>query len=200
MPLNRTNFANVRSIFEVSAESGEIADCLAERGRFEPPVPRRLLWAELGPNLAHYSARKKASVLERICSPGIRRFFGSLWFPSFAGLMRGNSVTKAPDFESPPLGRAVSNSLATLDLHEAVFAAMSVQAQCAMESKRREEWLQRLCAETQVRRGQPPATQARVRLTSPFLADGPPGSRFPRCQRWLARRTSDPAKPERIAR
>jgi hypothetical protein len=44
-------------------------DSLAERGGFEPPVPRGLLWAEFDPNLARYSARPKASVLERICAP-----------------------------------------------------------------------------------------------------------------------------------
>src|ERR1017187_8249379 len=52
--------------------------CLAERGGFEPPEPRGLIRAEFGPSLAHYSARKKASVLERICSPGIRLRLGSL--------------------------------------------------------------------------------------------------------------------------
>jgi hypothetical protein len=61
-------------------------DSLAERGGFEPPVPRGLLWAEFGPSLADYSARQKASVLERICSPGIRLCFGSLRFASFARL------------------------------------------------------------------------------------------------------------------
>jgi hypothetical protein len=47
-------------------------DSLAERVGFEPPVPLGLAWAEFGPSLAHYSARIKASVLERICSPGVR--------------------------------------------------------------------------------------------------------------------------------
>jgi hypothetical protein len=46
---------------------------MAERGGFEPPVPRGFPWTELGADLAHYSARPKASVLERICSPGIRQ-------------------------------------------------------------------------------------------------------------------------------
>ena len=52
-------------------------DSLAERGGFEPPVPRGLLWAEFGPCLAHHSARPKASAPERICSPGIRLCFSS---------------------------------------------------------------------------------------------------------------------------
>jgi len=49
------------------------------------------------------------------------------------------------EFESPPLGRAVSNSALSLwILHAAAFATTSARAQCAMGSKRREEWLQRL--------------------------------------------------------
>jgi len=57
----------------LSEAAPEIRDSLAERGGFEPPVPRGFLWTELGAGLAHYSARQKASVLERICSPGIRQ-------------------------------------------------------------------------------------------------------------------------------
>ena len=64
-------------------------DSLAERGGFEPPVPLELTWVEFGPILAHYSARIKASVLERVCSPRVRLRFGSLRFPSFARLMLG---------------------------------------------------------------------------------------------------------------
>ncbi len=44
----------------------KIADWLAERGRFEPPRPLRIRWAEFNPSLAHYSARIRASMLERI--------------------------------------------------------------------------------------------------------------------------------------
>jgi hypothetical protein len=62
-----------------------IPDSLAERVGFEPPVPLGLAWAEFGPSVAHYSAQIKASVLERICSPRVRLWFGSLRFPSFAG-------------------------------------------------------------------------------------------------------------------
>jgi hypothetical protein len=78
-------------IIGAPGESPRIADWLLERGGFEPPVPRGFMRAEFGPSLAHYSARKKASVLERICSPGIRLYFGSLRFPSFARLTRGIS-------------------------------------------------------------------------------------------------------------
>ena len=39
MPLNRTNFANRRSIFEFSAENVKSADWLAERDGFEPSRP-----------------------------------------------------------------------------------------------------------------------------------------------------------------
>ncbi len=38
-PLNRTNFANMRTIFEFSAENAKSADWLAEGSEFEPPVP-----------------------------------------------------------------------------------------------------------------------------------------------------------------
>src|SRR5712671_5260822 len=50
-------------------------------GGFEPPRPFGIRCAEFVPNLAHYSAREKASVLQRICSPGVRLFFGSLRSP-----------------------------------------------------------------------------------------------------------------------
>jgi hypothetical protein len=45
---------------ELHAENAKIADCLAERGRFEPPRPFRILSAEFVPSLAHHSARKKS--------------------------------------------------------------------------------------------------------------------------------------------
>jgi hypothetical protein len=61
-------------------------DCMAERGRFEPPGPRTLLLAEFNASLAHYLAGIKASLLERIYSPGIRHCFCSLRLPSFARL------------------------------------------------------------------------------------------------------------------
>jgi hypothetical protein len=62
-----------RRLFRSSlAELQTEKDSLAERGGFEPPVPRGLLWAEFGPSLARYSTRIKASVLERICSLGVR--------------------------------------------------------------------------------------------------------------------------------
>ena len=57
-----------------------------ERGGFELPVPRGALLTEFGASLAHSSARQKTSVLERICSPGIRLCFGSLRLASFARL------------------------------------------------------------------------------------------------------------------
>jgi hypothetical protein len=64
-------------------------DWMAERGGFEPPVPLRLTWAEFDPSSGHYYVQIRASVLERICSPGVRPYFGSLRFPSFARLMLG---------------------------------------------------------------------------------------------------------------
>jgi hypothetical protein len=71
----------MRGIFYISAENTKTEDCLAERGRFEPPRLFGIRSAELGPSLAYYSAQKKASVLKRIGSPGIRLFFGSLPVP-----------------------------------------------------------------------------------------------------------------------
>src|ERR1019366_7511499 len=61
-----------------------LVDWLVQRGGFELPRPFRILWAEFGPSLVHDSARIKASVLARICSPGIRPDFGSLRFASSA--------------------------------------------------------------------------------------------------------------------
>jgi hypothetical protein len=43
VPSARRKCANLPSIFDFSAERAEIADWLAERGGFEPPVPRELL-------------------------------------------------------------------------------------------------------------------------------------------------------------
>jgi hypothetical protein len=53
----------------------EREDCVAERGGFEPPEPRAILRAEFGPVFVDYLAQKKASKLERFCSPWIRLFF-----------------------------------------------------------------------------------------------------------------------------
>ena len=82
---------------------------MVERGGFEPPVPLRLTWAEFGPSSGHHCAQIRASVLERICSPGVRPCFGSLRFPSFARLMLGIWVTsnmrdEGLEFKSPLLG------------------------------------------------------------------------------------------------
>jgi hypothetical protein len=49
----------------------ELKDWVAERGGFEPPVPREILWPEFCPLFADYLAQEKAAVLERICSPWI---------------------------------------------------------------------------------------------------------------------------------
>jgi hypothetical protein len=48
VPLSRTNFANMHSIFDFSAENAKIEDCLAEQGGFEPPVSRENLSAGKG--------------------------------------------------------------------------------------------------------------------------------------------------------
>ena len=44
-------------------------DCVAERGGFEPAVPRGLLWAEIRPEFGALFGPTKATVPDRICSP-----------------------------------------------------------------------------------------------------------------------------------
>ena len=85
--LNRA--ATARYFGQLSRRIPRDEDSLAERGGFEPPVPLGLTWAEFGPSSAHYYVANKSIRVERICSPGVRRCFGSLRFPSFARLMRG---------------------------------------------------------------------------------------------------------------
>lgn len=50
MPLSRTTFANMRSIFDFSGENAKVANWLAERNGFELSVPivRRGLYARNG--------------------------------------------------------------------------------------------------------------------------------------------------------
>jgi hypothetical protein len=65
--------------------------------------------AEFSRSLAHYLARIKASVLERISSPAIRRFMRSLRVPSFAAAdawtWRPRYQNAHLEFESPlPVG------------------------------------------------------------------------------------------------
>jgi hypothetical protein len=62
----------------------------AGAGWIRTPMPQALLWAELRPGLAHYSAPQKAPVLERICSPGIR-----LWFALSGSLRSRRCVHRA---------------------------------------------------------------------------------------------------------
>jgi hypothetical protein len=57
VPSGRGKCAKVRTVFEFPAENAEIADCVAERGGFEPPRPFR------------------------ICKGGIRSKFGALFGP-----------------------------------------------------------------------------------------------------------------------
>ena len=61
---------------------------MVERGGFEPPVPLGFIWPEFGPSLALFGTNKSIE-LKRICSPGVRLYFGPLRFPSFARLMLG---------------------------------------------------------------------------------------------------------------
>jgi hypothetical protein len=49
----------MRSIFDFPGENAKIADCLAERGGFEPPRPFRTREEEFNPSLAHLFGLKK---------------------------------------------------------------------------------------------------------------------------------------------
>lgn len=113
-PLDGSKPAHEGQFCLCSVEFAAFQDWLVERGRFEPPVPLGCIWAEFGPSSAHYSARIKASVLERICSPGVRLYFGSLRFPSFRQTDVRNPVTsntrRGFGVRISPLGRAVSKS------------------------------------------------------------------------------------------
>jgi hypothetical protein len=70
-------------------------------------VPRGPLRAEFGPSLAHYPTRIKASVLERICSLGVRLRFGSL-----------RSLLRQADAPNP-----LTSNTTELDLNELVSGA-----------------------------------------------------------------------------
>ena len=78
MTLQKVNLsivnANMRSILDSSVENAKTRDWVAERGGFDP-------------SLAHYSARRKASMLERIFAV-ILLFFRSLGSCARAGSRR----------------------------------------------------------------------------------------------------------------
>jgi len=137
----------MRSIFDFPGENAKIAYCLAERGGFEPPRPFRIRGAEFNPRLAHYSARKKASVMERTCSPEIRLCLDSLRFSSLAGPMRGIGRYRTSGegfwFEPTPpwAGSHQLNSVCS-KLHDAVFAPPAALPRCAAQSR----WRQRTCS------------------------------------------------------
>src|ERR1019366_9161299 len=57
--LSRTTCANMRSIFYLFAENAEIADWLAERGGFEPPVSREVFPKENGRECWDISGRNR---------------------------------------------------------------------------------------------------------------------------------------------
>ena len=63
------NPASMRGFSNDSPEVSTRKDWSVERGGFELPRPFSIRWAGIRPSLARYSARQKASVLERICSP-----------------------------------------------------------------------------------------------------------------------------------
>ena len=65
---------------------------MVERGGFEPPVPLRLTWPEFGPSSGTIMRKIRASVLERICSPGV--VLGSAAGESVSGLAARLGVTQ----------------------------------------------------------------------------------------------------------
>jgi hypothetical protein len=65
VPLSRTNSANMRSIFDFSAENVEIEDWVAERGGFEPPRPFRIRGAEFNSYAAYYNEVRTHLSLEK---------------------------------------------------------------------------------------------------------------------------------------
>ena len=89
VPVGRAHRPHMRAISACKRISPGDRDSLAERSGFELPVPLGFIWSEFGPSKAHYSARIKASMLERICSPVVRLYFGSFRFPSFGRLILG---------------------------------------------------------------------------------------------------------------
>ena len=61
----------MRAILEFSAESAEIADWLAERGGFEPPVSREVFPRGTPREYWENFAAKFASIVQRTDSPSV---------------------------------------------------------------------------------------------------------------------------------
>jgi hypothetical protein len=124
----------MRAILEFSAENAKIEDWLAERGGFEPPRPFRIRGAEFGPSLTHYSARIKAFVLERICSPKVWLWF---WVSPVRFVRRvygrcsvtSNTLRKLRVRISPSRADSQQLNSVSSELRQAVFA--SARARCA---------------------------------------------------------------------
>ena len=93
MPLNRTNFANMRSIFDFFGENAEIADCVAEQGGLETPVSREIFAKENPREYWRNLASKSVSIV-----PESEFAFSSVRFPS---LTLNSGVARMP------LGRKV---------------------------------------------------------------------------------------------
>ena len=86
-------------------------DSLAERGGFEPPVPRGLLWARIRPEFGEYSARQKAYALERICSSGPGQ---PVRFPECLPLLTESAFFRSVRPLRWPPGRSVFGDCLTL--------------------------------------------------------------------------------------
>jgi hypothetical protein len=111
VPCAIQNKPHTRAISPIREVNPQRRDSVAERGGFEPSVPLELALAEFGPRLAHCSARITASVLERICSPGVRLCLGFLQFPSSQADARNpvtSNTTRRFGVRISPPRRAVS--------------------------------------------------------------------------------------------
>src|SRR5208337_4660445 len=62
VPRGMQNKPHARAIPPIRGMNPQRRDSVAERGGFEPPVPRGLIWAKFSPSLAHYSAEKSIRI------------------------------------------------------------------------------------------------------------------------------------------
>jgi hypothetical protein len=82
VPSGKRKPANVRTIFEFSAENAKIADWLMEQGGLEPPVSREELSTENGAAVGDFSRGNFVSILRRASSPSVRHEFRlQPWIP-----------------------------------------------------------------------------------------------------------------------
>jgi len=124
VPLNRTNFANMRSIFDFFGENAEIADCVAEQGGLETPVSREIFAKENPREYWRNFASKPVSILQRVSSPSVLYDFPSSTLNSGVARM--------------PLGRKVpSDELkSSKELVEERFTRFGYETPVAVQQRR----------------------------------------------------------------